>query len=140
MAKGTSVIQLATNSIADAAASIDMQDDGFVEGAYLGFRVTSVAADGDGGQAEISFGSTSSFNTNDARQVIARGDYVLALATAAAFARSSFSQFYHFGEGLPFFGGERVFLHTAIIAGGLIERIHALLVVSFKGGPIARRR
>lgn len=140
MAGRASTIQMYSNAVQDAAASIDMQDDGVIVGCYLGFRVSSVAADTDGAAAEVSFASTNSFTVNDARNVIARGEISAAVITAASAIAASFSNFWSFGEGLPFFGGERIFLHTQNLTGGLLERAHALLIIEFKGGPISRRR
>ena len=48
MAGKNSVIQMWTATVGDAAASIDMQDDGTIMRAYGFVDLTSVGADGDG--------------------------------------------------------------------------------------------
>lgn len=141
MAKGNSVIQLWTATVGDAAASIDMQDDGSILRAMGFLDLTSVAADGDGAQAELSFGSTNALSTNDARQVVARINHTSLFGTAVGFGLATSHQQFDYGEeGLPFFGGERLYIHTSNVLGGLMTRCSFLIVVSFKGGPVSRRR
>ena len=139
----TSIVQLITTAAigtADAAASVDMQDDGVIMGIYMDLDVNSVAADGDGGRMEVSFGSTNAMGTNDARQVISRLTHTTAFATAAAGVVASTHQYVSFGDGIPFFGGERIFLHTANLVTGVVNRACAHLIVAFKSGPVSRRR
>ena len=141
MAKGNSVIQMYTSAVQDAAASIDMQDDGVILKAVLSFDMTSIAADGDGALMELSFGSTNANSSNDARQVIARLSHIASVITAASAIVGTARGEYDFGDdGLPFFGGERLYIHTGNLVGGLFTRGTAHLLIAFKNGPISRRR
>lgn len=141
MAKGTSTIQMYTTTVGAAAASIDMQDDGNILGCHLEGIVSGLAADLDGFQIEVGFGSTSQFATNDARNVIASIFASTDFGTAVGFVRTDKSVIFEYGEGLPFFGGERIYMHTGNLgATGVLQRARALLIIEFKGGPVSRRR
>jgi hypothetical protein len=131
---------MVTTAVQDAAASIDMQDDGFIEKVYAVLDISSSVLDGEGARAELSFGSSSVFTTNDARMVIASMRNTMNLVTAAAIAQGSMRYAFDYGDGLPFFGGERIYLHTGNVGGGLMTFLNVLLIVNFKGGPVNRRR
>lgn len=51
----------------NSVASVDIQDDGMIEGVYLAVVGLSGDVLGDVSRAEISFGSTNAFDQNDAR-------------------------------------------------------------------------
>jgi len=138
--KGTSTIQMFTTTTAANAASIDMQDDGFIIGCYVEVSARGAGADGDGAAAEVSFGSTNQGSTNDARLVIAHVEITADVITAASAVNGTRGMWFNFGEGLPFFGGERIFLNTLALGSGTMNHTRVLLVISFKGGPVARRR
>ena len=137
-----SVIQMFSNSEGDAAASIDIPEDGKLVGVALNVTAVSVAVDGDGAAVEVSFGSTSSFETNDARQVIAATEIVGNLVGAAAnFAPMTATREFDFRDGLQVFAGERIYLHTVGVGvNGAPTRAKAHLLIEFKTTAPGRRR
>ena len=141
MAKA-SVIQMYNGVAGVTSVSIDMQDDGVILACQLGIVVSAMSADLDGGRAEVNFGSTIQSAINDARGVVISTELSMDLIGAAANTmRAEKSNYMQYGEGIPFFGGERIYLHQANLgANGIIQFSKALLVIEFKGGPVSRRR
>ena len=140
MAGETSVIQMFTATIGDAGATIDMPDDGLLMRAQLIISCNTLATDSDGFRAELSFGSVSAHATNDARQVICRALIKAELVgTAANLIVSQETSNIDFADGLKVFGGERIYLHTAVLGSAIIDRAYAMLVIKFKSF-VPRRR
>ncbi len=133
----TSTIQLYTTATQDAAASIDVPDEGEILACQMSIYSGDINNLGDYAEAMLSFGSSSTFITNDARSVIHR------VSTGVAGITSGFMQTWNtelmtYGDGLKVFAGERIYLHT-VAASCTITRVHALLVIGFKSFQARRR-
>lgn len=132
------VITMYNTTAIGSPASVDMQADGILVAVGWQLNLTGNAADGDGAVAELSFGSSADFTTNDARQIISgcimKGDLV---GAAANFYNASVN-YQEWLDGIPFFGGERVYLHVSAVTGSYVVR--ARLLVDFKGNVNIRRR
>ena len=141
MAKhGDQVIQMYAAAAGDAIANIDVPDDGLLMAIYMKLVVNGAAADSDRGRGEISFGSTSSFATNDSRQVLANIMFGSDLVgTAANVIRTDVTSEMNFPNGVKVSAGERIYMHT-LASGVTIGICYAHLVFSFLGAGVARRR
>lgn len=138
--KGIQTIQMYSAADTDAAAVIDLPDDGELLAVTFDCRaILPNAADSEFAAYEVSFGSTSAFTSNDARQVIASMIISNDFTSAVGGTRSDKSMRYSFEGGLEVFAGERIYLHVAVGAGGdnAVCRVH--LLFKFKGGTTRRR-
>ena len=122
------------------AASIDMPDDGLILGAHIMGAVDNASGDADEVRYELNFGATSSATTNDARSVIAVATWKGSLSgTAASYAKSTAESMTDLRPGIKVFGGERVYLHVVVVAGGLNASCRALLICQFQKFAARRR-
>lgn len=140
--KGMQIIQMFTAADTDAAAVIDVPDNGEIlmvewEMAQSG----GGAADFDGVRAELSFGSVSSFATNDARQVICGIMITTDLTGVAANTlRGDARKECYYDEGITVAAGERLYLHIGDIANGGNAACYCRIGFRFSGQGVARRR
>ncbi len=140
MAKGNQIIQMYTLTAGDAAASIDMPDDGVLLGLHWSGIIGGLAADEDYMRAQLSFGSTGAFTTNDARQVISTVSWGVDLIGAGSnLVRTDVNVAIEFGDGIPVFGGERVYIHTLANGNAALKRLNCMLLFNFKSGSLSRR-
>lgn len=132
------VITMYNTTAIGSPASIDLQGDGVLLAVGWQLNLTGNAADGDGAVAELSFGSSADFTTNDARQVISgcimKGDLV---GAAANFYNASVN-YQEWLDGIKFFGGERLYLHVSAVTGSYVVR--ARVLCDFSGSQNIRRR
>ena len=140
MANETTVIQMFTTTVGDGGAVIDMPDDGLLMRAQLIISCNTLATDSDGFRGELSFASTSNHATNDARSVLCRafmkGELV---GTAATYLMTQETNNIDFADGIKVFGGERIYLHTAVLGSAIIDRAYAMLVFKFAKFTARRR-
>jgi len=133
----TTVIQLYSAAAQDAAASVDVPDDGVLLGMHLMVK-GALNADGEEVAAEVSFGSVGARTSNDARQVIGVINEQIGLLGAAGGASTVGNVVYDFGDGIQVFAGERIYLHTSV-TGGAFGSARALLIMGFKAFQARRR-
>jgi len=97
---------------ADAAATIDIQEDGEVCSILLDSAIQQGDALSDGIAAEISFASVSGFGTNDTRaSLVGLRSYQAFLTTGGApINKNTFITFAP--NGIPVAAGERLYLHV----------------------------
>lgn len=132
-----SIIQIYSSAAGDASASVDMPDEGLLLGAAIAAQYTA-NADGEGVNIELSFGSTSSFSSNDGRSIIAQWSGKVGLLTSGA-ASNAINQQVSFADGIKVFAGERIFTHNVAIGAGAFEKCKILLLMRFKSF-VPRRR
>ncbi len=133
----TTTIQMYASTGGEAAASIDVPDEGELLAVQLEVYSGDINALGDFVHAMLSFGSSSQFTTNDARNVIARAVSGAAGITSGFF-RGDGKTLLTYGDGLKVFSGERIYLHTAV-NGCTLGHAVALLVFGFKSFQARRR-
>lgn len=136
MARETTLIQMYTTIQGDAAATIDIPDNGVLLGIVLGIEGL-LNADAESAIVSVEFGAANTHAVNDTRGMIAALAVRAGLLTSGGLTASA-SQHFEFGEGLTLFGGERIYMHTAA-TGGTLSRARALLICRFDKF-IARRR
>lgn len=106
-----SIIQMFSAGVttADAVAVVDVQMDGVITCVEWVKRIGTSTGPG-GINSELSFGSTSAFTTNDARQVISRaqvsGNVVAGTSNDGVNTQVMCE--------VPVFAGERLYLHNAL--------------------------
>lgn len=135
------VIQMFNETAAggDSVASIDMPDDGNIEHIHLELQGLTMDLEGDAVFMMVSFGSTSQFEVNDARNVIARTGVGVTSATAASLAPNFSHVDVVFPSGIKVFAGERIHLHTVVEGGALVGSAVALLTMAFRKFTARRR-
>lgn len=117
---------------ADAAASLDVVQDGKIVGLLISGRHTA-GAGGTSGRLELSFSSSSGFAANDTRSAIAQWSY-----SSIASVAGNYNQYYSLPD-VPVSQGERLYLHhLATVAATSAEHTVFLLVMD-KGDSSARR-
>ena len=122
------------------AASIDMPDDGLILGAHIVGEIANASGDTDAVRYELNFGATSSATTNDARSVIAVATWAGQLSgTAASYAKAIAESMTDLRPGIKVFGGERIYLHVVVTAGGLNTNCRALVSCQFSKFTARRR-
>lgn len=132
-----SIIQIFSSAAGDASASVDMPDEGLLLGAAIAAQYTA-NADGEGINIELSFGSTSSFTSNDGRSIIAQWAGKVGMLTSGM-SSNAFNQQVMFGDGIKIFAGERIYTHNVAIGAGAFEKCKILLLCRFKAF-VPRRR
>ena len=140
--KSNQVIQMYTAADVDASATIDIPDDGFLLAVFWAVMAQfGTSADGSGVRYQLSFGSTSAFNSNDARQVICNMVIAQNLdGVAANTSRSEAMRDVYLGDpGIEIFAGERIYLHVLDAIDGVNSHCNVDLLLNFKGGPTRRR-
>ena len=125
-------------SSGDSVASIDVPDDGFIVGAQLFCAGRSPSAANASIVAELSFGSTNQLTTNDARNVIISNHWHAGDVQVAEVANMAVTNNLVYPDGLTVFAGERIHLHTAVVALTMSEVV-ALLVFQFRKFSARRR-
>lgn len=105
-----------TNTSADSAAQLDIQNDGFIEGVLMDVSCAAMDALSDSCSAEVSFMSTNTFGTNDVRGSIMILRTIQNFLTSGGGAQGK-SQFVALQKGIPVFAGERIHLHVTMSAG-----------------------
>jgi len=136
MAQENTVIFMHSTLTQDAAATIDVPDDGLLLASKL--HISGVLnADAESIQASLEFGSVSADDTNDARQVLNFVMGKMGLLTSGA-AANAFESRLEYGDGIKVFGGERLYLHTSA-AGGTLTNARCLLVFRFATFAARRR-
>ena len=136
MAKENAVIGMYSATTGDAAATIDVPDDGLLLGCFLHVEGT-LNADAEECEASVEFGSVNTRTTNDTRSLLAFVQAKMGLLTSGAGSNVG-SQWFSYGDGIVVFGGERIYLHTAG-AGSTLVNARALLVFSFAQFKARRR-
>ena len=144
MAENTTIqMYNGTSTPADDVAQIDVPDDGIIESILFEIAALTFDADGEELFGQLSFGSTSAFQSNDARVVLANVATAVGTqsGTAAASTMNSYkANFIQFNAGLRVFGGERIHMHTGVIGGSAtVDFCRALIVFKFKKFTARRR-
>lgn len=120
----------------DAIASIDVPQNGRLLGVYWSVD-HDMDADGEFLRCQVSFGSASTFTTNDSRQVISECRAQAALTTSGVYNNALNS--YH-EKDTPVSAGERIYLHLSA-SSGLVSAVSAFLEFDFdQDRPATRRR
>ena len=126
------------DSSGDSSATIDVPDDGIIVQAKLYLAGAAPSSNTANIRGELNFGSSNSFDTNDARTVICYHQwYAGDIQTAEATISSNWATV-DFPDGLIVFAGERIHLHTAVTSLTFKEAV-ALLVFRFKTFTSRRR-
>lgn len=131
-----SIQKLYATTTGDNAASVDVPQDGHITGVYWSLD-GALSADADSIVAELSFGSTNAFTTNDTRQVVSEVRCQTQLVTSGEVFNAINA--YHPVPFLPVGQGERLYLHTSIV-GGITVRIAVFVFYDFEEGRPAMRR
>lgn len=105
-----------TSASTDSVVTVDIQDNGFIEGVLMDLTGTGMDALDDIAAAEISFGSSNAFTQNDARASIAMLRLTQNFLTSGGGA-SGKSVFLAFPKGIPVGAGERVHMHMSASTG-----------------------
>jgi len=132
----TTNIQLYTTLTQDAAANVDIPDDGVILGMHL-LVDGALNADAEVVIAEVSFGSVAARTSNDARQIIGVIAQRMGLLTSGA-ASGIGSIVYDFRDGIQVFAGERIYLHTGATT-GVLNNARAIMIMGFKSFTPRRR-
>ena len=130
MAREVTTIQMWSSAAAEATKSIDVPSDGLLLRCHMNLVGTSMDAASDGVKAQISFGTTQKFLINDARGVIMTMEFAQNGIGVENVGQSEVLSFEP--GGIKVFGGERIFMHTAIIGAGNISTCRCLLIFQFK--------
>jgi len=125
-----------SNSTVNSAASVDIQDDGVIDGIYMYHAPTGADALDDEASFEISFGSTNTFGSNDVRVSIAAMQSRQNFLTSggAPLARSMYIP-----VNLKVNAGERIHMHT-LHSTGVAGACVAYLYISTRSGARRSRR
>ncbi len=124
--------KLFANTAGDSVATIDIQDDGFIEGIWFDMVGAGMDALSDTAVAEIGFGSTNTFSSNDVRSSIAMMRINQNFLTSGGGVGGKIGTM-NFLKGIPVSAGERVHLHTAVSSGVTIDVQIYLYVVTTRG-------
>lgn len=116
---------------AAAAAMVDIQEDGVIEGISWSVGI-NIATTGHV-LHELSFGSTAAHTTNDARQVI---DTFCIGGGVTAHSDTKYTPM-----NLPVFGGERIYLHQLLVNAAVnAQNLNVVLHIKDKTGRTSRVR
>lgn len=137
---GMTIYKLYSSAAGNSVASLDIQLDGIITAIFMTGRVTGVDATDEGFEAEVSFLSTSTLTSNDARGSLMIIQSMLSLVTSGGMNSG-------INAGLaslevPVAAGERIHLHISDSGSVTGRTVHAFLYVQDKGIPrvSARRR
>lgn len=140
MAKNTTIQMFDDGAtIGDSVATIDIPDDGEINAIYLSIRGLTLDLEGDRAEAQLSFGSTSSFATNDGRTVLAHVDVAASGAGAITNVSARSKTMMTFPDGIQVFAGERIHMHTRIDGGGTVGDATGIIVFAFRKFSARRR-
>ena len=123
---------------ADNIAAIDIREEGSLYAVSISMRPGNLDALGDYMTIEISFGSTSSLDSNDVLSSIFQHVVTQNFLTSGGGVGSNTASIS--GLLIPVHGGERIYMHARIVAG--TGRAEAYLYVDDNSDPkpIRRRR
>ncbi len=127
------IYKLHASTAGDSVANLDIQIDGTITALYMTGSVGGADGLNDGFQAEVSFLSTNTFSTNDARGSLMTIQSKLSLLTsgqANTAVNANISTL-----DIPVAAGERVHLHVEDIGTPTARGVHAYLYVLDKGTP-----
>lgn len=122
----------ASTTTADAVASMDVAEDGVIEGALFN-QIVIGDASGEGGSWELSFASVSAFTTNDTRASLAT---VGAICNAIGGGHGNT----YVPMDIPVSAGERLYLHTAVSGTPTGNNLRATVYLRQRGDPARSRR
>jgi len=125
-----------SNSTVNSAATVDIQDDGVIDGVYMYHAPTGADALDDEASFEISFGSTNSFGSNDVRQSICAIQSRQNFLTSGG---SSLAKAIYVPVNLKVNAGERIHMHT-LHSTGVAGACVAYLYIRTSGGARRSRR
>lgn len=133
-------IQIFSSGTGDSTASLDVPSDGEIKAVAWIVGASGMDADADLVQAEVSFGSSNQFGTNDSRSVIAAAEIRVSAATVASIANTSLVEHMDFGgDGVPVAAGERIHLHITRST-GVSANVKAILYMRLRGAGRALPR
>jgi len=121
----------------DSASSIDIQDDGFIEGIFMNVSASGADALNDEAAMEVSFGSTNTFSKNDIRVSIC------GMRTRQAFLTSGGGPVggaVYVPVNLRVNAGERIHLHVTSSSGVTGEALAYMYLMATGRQRRARRR
>ncbi len=121
-----------------AAASIDIQFDGLIEGVLMDLSCTGADALNDGATAEVSFASTAGFTSNDTRASFAGVSAFQGFLTSGG-SQVGKSVFVTLGKGIPVAAGERIYLHIGELV-SVTAAVRVWIYTATIGGERAQRR
>lgn len=116
-AKAVQTYQLFTTATTDAAAQLDIPEDGDIVAIHGEMVASDLDTDADRIEAELSFLSTSQFTTNDARGSIAALRLMGTVETLVGVATPRAALDIALGDGIPVAAGERLYIHVSASAG-----------------------
>lgn len=131
--------QAVAGATSDSLATVDIQDDGFIEGVLLNVAPRDADALGDQLAMEISFSSSNTFTNNDVRSSIALIGTRQAFLTSGG-GPSNGTIFLSFMKGIPLTAGERIHMHVVASAGVTGECTAYLYTVTDRGSRRTTRR
>lgn len=117
----------------DAAASVDIQEDGVIEGVLFDLDVSGADALNDAIKAEVSFASTSGFTSNDTRASLAGTHFRQEFLTSGGGPNCGGP---YVPMEIPVSAGERIYLHM-VAAGTVVVACQVWIYV--RGGNAGRR-
>lgn len=122
-----------TGGTEDAAANINIPQDGVIEGITIA-HTANLNADSEGSDAELSFIATNQMAQNDARGVLAVSKMNMGLlTTGAGIASNNF----HVPMDVDVSGGERLYIHF-VASAGVVSSV--TIMIHFRGrGGVTRR-
>ncbi len=122
---------------ADAVASVDVQEDGVIEGVLMAQRSHGDATN-EGAAWEVSFASVSAFTSNDTRASIC-GTTEVSPGNIVTTGGPSGKVSYVPME-VPVNAGERIYLHTTVTGTPTTNTLSAWLYIRNTGGGAPRSR
>lgn len=127
-----------TGTSTDSVASVDIQDNGEIEGVYVDAAASGMDALSDVASVEIGFASTNTFLSNDVRSSIITVRQIQNFLTSGG-GVSGKSAWIAPPRGIPVSAGERIHMHVSLSAGVTIG-VHCYLYINARGrGRVARR-
>lgn len=129
------VYKLYATALTDASASLDIQDDGVIEGVAMNLSVANADIQNEGYRAELSFASTSGFTSNDTRASIIGSSVVLEVVTTGGGIAGT-TTFVPMEVSVK--AGERLYVH--LLGTGGTPSAACSMWVYVRGGPGAGRR
>lgn len=127
-----------SGALGNSIASLDIQNDGFIEGVLMNLWGTGMDALNDIVQLEVSFGSQQSFTQNDIRASIAHIVLIQQFLTSGGGAQAN-TAFMSFQKGIPISAGERIHMHGNASAGTVMAGNAYLYTVTTNSNRVARR-
>jgi len=126
-----------STSSADAVMSVDIQEDGVIEGMLFEHQGAGDAVN-EGARWEVSFASTSGFASNDTRASIAGISQRSAAGVATTGGYMGLAVFVPLE--IPVAAGERIYGHTSVSGTPTSNALAVWLYIRQKGDPARSRR